>query len=194
MPDSSPNSAFPIEPLSPEAKEFYEGTFRPKYQATLENIAKTRLSILVWGPGPSGGKVYDKRIQILNELRTCEAKHLALLSEEIDDLDPAPDFPTNVRERAQVQQADMTIVLQASPGSIGEVHDTAAILELAGKMLIFIHEHHMRGYSGTGILTVLQGLYNNVKTYNDDELERCMLLGEVRNQVSLRQIAKFMKS
>lgn len=191
-PTNSEKNKIEIEPLSPEAKDFYEKTFRPKYLKVLEEIAKIRLFVLVWGPGPKGGKVYEKRIQILNELRGQPAKHAALLSEEIDSLDPAPDFPTNVRERIQAQQADLLVVLQSSPGSIGEVHDIAADLQIASKMLIFIDERHMGGYSATGALSVLKGLYNNVRTYNESDLERCVLLEEVRRQVQLRQIARFL--
>jgi hypothetical protein len=144
--------------------------------------------ILVWGPGPNGGKLYEKRVQIRNQLR--KLGHAALFSEEIDSISNM-NIPPDVRELQQATLADFLVVLQASPGSTAEVHDFGRFLQLGDKMLIFIDEHHIHGYSYTGLLTTLSGLFNNVVAFkHPEDVEQCFLLGKVLERVRLLQFAK----
>jgi hypothetical protein len=186
LPNSGPLG---IEPLSSEAQEYYNQWFAPRYDELQRRILQIPLLVLVWGPGPNGGILYQKRVQILNQLRRLG--HAAVFSEEVDNTTPNLNLPSDMRELLQAELADFIIVLQSSPGSTAEVHDFGRLVKVAHKMLIFVDEHHITGYSYAGLLTELRELYSNVITFKHDEIEQCFLLGKVLERVRVLQYAKF---
>lgn len=144
--DNGPAST--IVPMTPDARRLYEEEFLPRYKELLESVERTPLVILVWGPGPSGEDLYEKRVQILNALRTCG--HTALSSEQIDADCPIKYMSAKARELLQAKAANFIVVIQGSPGSTAEVHDFAGFIQDIGpKMLIFIDERFREGYSYT---------------------------------------------
>lgn len=178
-------------PMSVTARAVYESSFLPLYRELQKDVNNTPLIVLVWGPGPSSGDLYLKRLQIRGELR--KLGHTALFSEEIDADEPAPYFSSKMREFLQAKGADFIVVLQASPGSTAEVHDFAEfVLELGRKMLIFIDESAVHGYSYTGALQEMNMLYKNVETYSyPKDITDCNLLSAVKNKIKILQWAKF---
>ncbi|MFC1719057.1 hypothetical protein ACFL6S_35725 [Candidatus Poribacteria bacterium] len=193
MADANSGSDIPIEPMSLEAQKFYKESFLPQYEALIKDVERTPLVIMIWGPGPTGGDLYKKRLQILNSLR--DSGHVALLSEEVDRDLPVEHIPANARELLQAMKANFIVVIQGSPGSIAEVHDFGGLLrELGPKMLIFIDERSQEGYSFAGLLTELTTLYGNVETYEyPKDINECFLLQKVRAKIQVLQFAEWRK-
>jgi hypothetical protein len=107
--------------MKPRAREHYEKRFLPKYKRYINQVNETPLTLLVWGPGKSGGDLYSKRLQIRGLLR--ERGFAAVFSEEIEKDCPVPGFSSKARELLQACSADLIVVLHCSFGSVAEVHD-----------------------------------------------------------------------
>jgi len=184
--DSNVTSAGPV-PMSPRAREYFEKVFMPRYEALQAKVRQVPLVILVWGPGPSAGDLYQKRLRIRDELR--KRGHAAVFSEEITG--PVP-FSQKGIEFLQAEAADLIVVLQASYGSVAEVHDFAEFRVINYKMLIFIDERATDGYSYQGALRELKTLYNNVETYKyPEDIVECRLLTKVMEKVEVMQMVKW---
>ena len=56
-------------PMGPEAQRYYDEEFLPRLSKIQKEVTRTTLGILVWGPGPTAGGLFDKRRQIRNQLR-----------------------------------------------------------------------------------------------------------------------------
>jgi len=184
---SAPPALDPV-PLSPRARQFYEQTFKPKYEALQQQVQQTPLAILVWGPGASAGALYQKRIHIRDELR--RRGHAAFFSEELEGGAPLGMSLKGI-EFLQAQAADLVVVLQTSYGSVAEVHDFASYTVINHKMLIFIREDAADGYSYKGALSELNSLYRNVETFTEHDITVCNLLRKVMDKVTTMQMVKY---
>ena len=179
----------PPVPLSPRAKEYFNTVFKLKYEQLQQAVKQTPLAILVWGPGASAGDLYQKRLQIRDELR--RRGHAALFSEELEDSAPTSLSQKGI-EFLQAQAADLIVVMQASYGSVAEVHDFAEHRVINFKLLIFIDERATDGYSYHGALSELKALYNNIETYKyPDDITQCHLLTKVLEKVNVLQMVKY---
>jgi len=95
-------------------------------------------------------------------------------------------------EFLQAQASDFIVVMQASYGSVAEVHDFAEHRVINFNMLIFIDERATDGYSYRGALTELKTLYNNVETYKyPDDITQCHLLTKILQKVNVLQMVKY---
>ncbi len=176
-------------PLSPRAQEYFNQVFKPKYASLQQAVQQTPLAILVWGPGASAGDLYRKRAQIRDELR--RRGHAAFFSEELEGTSPTSLSQKGI-EFLQAQAADLIVVMQASYGSVAEVHDFAEQRVISFKMLIFIDEKATDGYSYRGALAELKTLYNNVETYKyPEDIVQCHLLTKVLEKVNVLQMVKY---
>ena len=182
-------ASLPPVPLSPRAKEYFNTVFKLKYEQLQQAVKQTPLAILVWGPGASAGDLYQKRCQIRDELR--RRGHAAFFSEDLVDSSPTSLSQKGI-EFLQAQAADLIVVMQASYGSVAEVHDFAEHRVINFKMLIFIDERATDGYSYRGALAELKALYNNVETYKyPDDITQCHLLTKVLDKVNVLQMVKY---
>jgi hypothetical protein len=176
-------------PMSPRAQQYFNSVFKPQYEALQQAVKQTPLVILVWGPGASAGDLYQKRVQIRDELR--RRGHAAVFSEELEGGGPDSLSQKGI-EFLQAQAADLIVVMQASYGSVAEVHDFAEHRVINFKMLIFIDERAADGYSYRGALAELKILYNNVETYKyPDDITQCNLLKKVVEKVDVLQMVKY---
>jgi hypothetical protein len=178
--------------MSTRAREHYERDFLPRYRAFLQEVDETPLTVLVWGPGQSGGDLYEKRRQIRGRLRVSGVA--AVFSEEIDqDCPDTTDASSKGRELLQALSADLIVILQSSPGSTAEAHDFGAFIEDVGrKMLIFIDERAKGGYSFTGALRELNDSFHNVHTFQyPKDIEECHLTAAVLRRVRVLRHAKW---
>jgi hypothetical protein len=176
-------------PLSPSAQQYFNDVFKPKYDALQQAVRKTPLAILVWGPGASAGDLFQKRLQIRDELR--RRGHAAFFSEELENAAPESLSQKGI-EFLQAQAADLIVVMQASYGSVAEVHDFAEHRVINFKFLIFIDEKATDGYSYRGALAELKTLYNNVETYKyPEDIRECHLLTKVMEKVNVLQMVKY---
>jgi len=176
-------------PLTPRAKEYFKQVFKPQYAKLQQAVQQTPLAILVWGPGASAGDLYRKRVQIRDDLR--RRGHAAFFSEELEAMSPTTLSQKGI-EFLQAQAADLIVIMQASYGSVAEVHDFAEHRVINYKMLIFIDEKATDGYSYRGALSELKTLYNNVETYKyPDDIAKCHLLTKVIDKVNVLQMVKY---
>ena len=176
-------------PLSPRAQEYFTQVFKPQYEKLQQAVQQTPLAILVWGPGASAGDLYQKRLQIRDELR--RRGHAAFCSEDLEGPAPASMSQKGI-EFLQAQASDLIVIMQASYGSVAEVHDFAEHRVINFKMLIFIDEKAVDGYSYRGALQELKTLYNNVETYKyPDDIRDCHLLTKVLEKVNVLQMVKY---
>ena len=179
-------------PLSPRALQYFNDVFKPNYDKLQQAVQQTPLAILVWGPGASAGDLYQKRQQIRDELR--RRGHAAFFSEELEGSSPTSLSQKGI-EFLQAQAADLIVVMQASYGSVAEVHDFAEQRVVNFKMLIFIDERATDGYSYRGALAELKALYNNVETYKyPEDIVQCHLLTKVLEKVNVLQMVKYRAS
>jgi hypothetical protein len=178
-----------ISQLSPRAQEYFNSVFKPRSDSLQEAVQQTPLAILVWGPGASAGDLYRKRTQIRDELR--RRGHAAFFSEELEEMSPASMSQKGI-EFLQAKSADLIVVMQASYGSVAEVHDFAEQRVINFKLLIFIDEKATDGYSYRGALAELKALYNNVETYKyPEDIVQCNLLKKVVEKVQVLQMVKY---
>jgi hypothetical protein len=175
--------------MSPAAQELYERVFQPAVERLSADVSRTPLSVLIWGPGKGGGKLYKKRLQIRGELR--DLGMAAVFSEEVKRTKGAVSMKAD--ELFQAVAADFIVLLQGSPGTTAEAHDFGSLLRTIGsKMLVFVNEDCQDGYSFKGALKELNDLYRNVNTFSDPrDLDECNLLAAVVSRVRVLQTAKW---
>ena len=148
-------------------------------------IDRSRLSVLVWGPGEQGDKdLYEKRVQIRDKLQ--ELGHKAEFSEDI--LTPsvirAGGINLSVAELLQAREYEYIVTIMVSPGSIAEVHDFCHMPEIAHKMTICINKEHLSGYSGQSVLRIFKGNHGHIEKFKfPDDIIDCHLLGRVVDHV-----------
>jgi hypothetical protein len=164
-----------IVDMTPRAREHYEKRFIAKYKRYINQVNQTPLTLLVWGPGESGGDLYAKRLQIRALLR--ERGFAAVFSEEIEKDYPVSGLSSKAKEILQACSADLIVVLQCSFGSTAEVHDFASFVrDIGHKMMIFVNREIENGYSYTGALTELNLEYGNVHLFDyPKDVEECHL-------------------
>jgi hypothetical protein len=180
--------------MSPTAKAYYKNTFVPQYETLIRQISETPLTVLVWGPGVSGGDLYQKRLQIRAQLR--QAGCAAIFSEEIDSNITPFGFSAKANEMCQAKAADFIVIIQSSPGSTAEAHDFAEfVADIGRKMLIFVDERAKEGYSYSGALEELRTLYHSVETYKyPEDIQECNLTRSVQKKVQTLQAVKWRSS
>jgi hypothetical protein len=175
----------PDIPLSSDAEQFLE-RIRPKIRAGLDAVQRVPVAVLVWGPGvDSTHPLADVRARLRSRLRT--EGHLAMYSEELCD----PDAPQSLRiqQLVQAQNFDLIVSLPATPGSIAEVHDFASHPGVNAKLIAFVNEEHIGGYSENSlralstVLTCQVAYYPNV---GDTEIIERVTLEQVQRVRELK--------
>lgn len=169
---------------TPEAERML-AVFKARYEARLDNIRQTPLDILVWGPSKSSSsRIYDKRLQIRDELR--RRGHNAMFSEELEGI--GGDMPSKLQELAQTQIAHVIVdLLEDAPGALAEAHDFANRADTGWKFFVLIPQKYKDGYSAKGAIQILGQLFNCVHWYFDGEIESCNVLTKVLERVNLVQ-------
>lgn len=153
-----------------------------KVERTIEqHLAKARrikCSVLVWGAGPWGGDLYEKRLQIINKLR--EDPNIYADSSDIDP--PKMSVPARLslrsKEIIQAQAYDVIVLMPCSRGSVAELHDILPYEQLMRKTFVLLDEGTLGDYSSKA---VKERWPNQVETYNTDDLKACNLLRTVIN-------------
>jgi hypothetical protein len=156
-----------------------------------ELAKQATLRILIFGPGPSGGALYNKRCEIRDKL--ISLGHHAEFCEDIWDRDSLRSSGLNlaVAELIQALAYDYIICLMVSPGSIGEVHDFAKTKSIACKMMVCVDGAHKDGYSAQGVIRICEGYNGKIVWFsNPQDLEHCHLAGRVIEQITFVAEAK----
>lgn len=146
--------------------------------------SRTRLTVLLWGPGPSGDDIYKKRCELKDQLRNLG--HQADFSEDIcsSELRSAGGLNLSVTEFFQAKTYDYIVCLMASPGSIGEVHDFAKHRMLAAKMMICIDRRYKDGYGAQGAIRIFEGLNGKLDWFESPtDVNECHLATRILDQI-----------
>lgn len=155
-------------------------------------INRSRLTILIWGPGSKGDpELYKKRVQIRDELR--KLGHKADFSENnlTQDALIAGGLNLCVSELIQALSYEYIVCIMSSPGSIAEVHDFCHIPHISIKMMICIDKDHLDGYSGKGKLKIFEGNHGRLEKFSyPEDIDSCNLCTKVLEQVEKRAAAK----
>ena len=146
---------------------------------------QSKLLILLWGPGTSGGELYMKRCEIKDAL--IRLGHVVHFSEEIwtPDILAQSGLNISVAEFLQAKAYDYIVCMMSSPGAIGEVHDFARFPRLARRMMICVDSIHEAGYSAKGVLRIFEGHNGRLDWFKSPtDIKECHLATRVLSQVS----------
>jgi hypothetical protein len=140
----------PDIPLSREAAELINRII-PRLQERLAEVNRVPVSVLLWGPGiDSTSKLAEVRQELRRRLR--EDGHAAFYSEEL--CDPTTPHSLRIQQLAQAQEFDLIVSTPCTPGSIGEIHDFAADRRVNSKILIFLNQEFLEGYSPKSLIAL----------------------------------------
>lgn len=191
MPAGSPRRGRSSElesQMSAEARALFRQVKR-RIERKRQEMKKTPLMVLIWGPGKSGGALYEKRKQI--RARLIKEKFAAAFSEDLCKI-PQEGDSLRVEEMIQASEADLVVLLYGSPGSIGEFHDFAQTKAIVSKMEIFVDSRQKDGYAFAGTLREANVQFGNVHTYvYPDDVTQCHLLGKVLTRLETMRRTKW---
>jgi hypothetical protein len=128
----------------------------------------------------SGGPMEDVRPRLRSELRG--RGHLAMLSEELWESDS--DVSLRLQELIQARNFDLVVSIPATPGAIGEAHDFAAHPAVMCKMLVFVNERHVAGYSEQSLRALSTVLSCQLEYYPDVDNT------EIIERITLEQVQR----
>src|SRR5436190_17532450 len=116
---------------TPEAEKKRQ-SFLKRFDAFAKKVKSVPLTILIWGSDPNKATpAAEKRKQLRQQL--LEDGHDALFSEELAGRHPGLSQKT--AELGQAKNADLVIILlEDSPGALGEAHDFATDPEVIDKV------------------------------------------------------------
>lgn len=130
-------------PLSASAADLLS-KIRPRIKMGLAEVNNIPVSVLVWGPGlTSDSLLLPVRLDIRKKLR--ELGHAAITSEELHD--KTLPFSLRIQQLVQAQNFDIVVSIPCTPGSIAEVHDFISDRRVRSKLLVFLNEEYLDGYS-----------------------------------------------
>jgi hypothetical protein len=184
----SDTSNYLPEGLTPEAKK-QRKRFLKTYLSHLQKVRKISLSILIWGAGPARqSKTSEKRKEMRK--RMVDLGHNAMFSEELEQQD---SFSQKTVEFAQALAADLVIILlEDSPGALGEVHDFAIHPDLIHKIYVLAPTRYREGYCGVGVCALLEKSHGGIHRYTDDELNACCVTSKAVERAEARRELAFL--
>ena len=158
----------PDFPLTPEAAELLTDLM-PRIHQRLAEVNKVPVSVLLWGPGiDSNSKLASTRAHLRQKLR--ENGHAAFYSEEL--CDEALHHSIRMQQLAQAQEFDLIVSTPCTPGSIGEIHDFAADRRVHSKILLFLNQEYLEGYSAQSLTVLRTVLSCEIEYYpNEDTID-----------------------
>ncbi len=155
----------------------------------LARIRETPVAALVWGPNPTlSDPVAIARARLRDELRANG--HVADFSEDLYDASsPQSAFAQQV---AQAEAYDVVFSIPGSFGAVAEVHDFARLPTIARKLIAFIDEAHLTGYSHQSLIAAQTSASCKIEVYNGLKLPGCIVnyaLDEMRRLQELFYIS-----
>jgi hypothetical protein len=183
--------------ITPEQADEARRVFA-KLESIEDEIQRTSLSILVWGPAlpsiaASGSAALDDHQRLRAELLGEFGKppHFATTSEALLE----SGHPTSVlgedlydQEFVQASAVDCILVVATSIGAIGEVTLFSMDDQILRKMIVIAPEAAKGGFLGQGWY---QKLADRVLYFGNEDLKNGRLMGQIRTIVARAARAKF---
>lgn len=143
-------------------------------------ITQVPVAALVWGPNPSAGDpISATRIQLRDALRA--KGHVADFSEDL--YDPSSSLSTFAQQVAQAEAYDVVFSIPSSFGAVAEIHDFARLPTVSRKVIAFVDQVHLSGYSHQSLIAAQTSASCRVEMYDGYKLPMCIVdyaLNEIR--------------
>lgn len=157
--------------LTPAAVQYREEVERRRI-ATLGEVDRLPVAILIWGPSPNAATpAATTRVKLRDEL--IRDGHLAQFSEDL--IDPNSGHSIQIQQLAHVQSHDIVFSIPDSPGSIAEIHDFAKVPVLAHKIVTFLDRGWNDGYSNLALLGFQSQVTTKIELYDAGDLPTCII-------------------
>lgn len=188
MPATATLPAFDPPSLSPRAATYFKDVFQARFEQIRAAVPKTPFSVILWGPGPGSLALYNKRVQIRDELRLRE--QAAFLAEDLPPLQDLDMMP-RLQRWMQTMSADLVIVIVATTKNLAEAHEFSAEALVRSKLVIFSPDAASAPAYQT-VLAELAARYDNVKAFRyPEDITSCSLRALVLDKLGEMQIAKW---
>lgn len=179
----------PDFPLSPEATELLN-QLMPRIHQRLSEANREPVSILLWGPGvDTKSKLGHTRANLRQKLR--ENGHAAFFSEELCDQNSR--HSVRMQQLAQAQEFDLIVSTPCTPGSIGEIHDFAADRRVHSKILCFLNQQFLSGYSAQSLAVLETVVSCQVEYYPSEWDVESILYLTLENVQRIREMKYLLK-
>ncbi len=143
-----------------------------KRRECLSHIMQVPVAALVWGPNPtSANPVASTRLTLREELR--KKGHYAEFSEDL--YDSRSPHSLIAQQVAQAEAFDIIFSLPDSIGSVAEIHDFARIPGISHKVVAFVDQLHLNGYSGQSLLATQTNSTCKIEIYDAGKLPNCII-------------------
>lgn len=166
-------------------------SFQDKYNNIIRRLHTLELDVLVWGPGITRGKDYEKREKIRNTLQSRFLASEVRFSEDPELKEGIPgveNLTLPQQELWHLAACDVCIVLDNSEGAAAEIAHFIHTID-AYKLLILTH------LNKKDLQTFPSQLRNNANQifYTSEEYDSCNLVEQAYNrimQVALARISR----
>jgi hypothetical protein len=144
---------------------------------------------VLWGPGPGSLALYNKRVQIRDELRA--RGQAAILSEEIADASSETILP-RVQNLMQATASDLAVVIVATLADIANANDFSADKIVQSRLLVFAPEAALVALEYRNAVAQLTKQVDSVKSFVlPRDLESCHLKTMVLDKLGELQLVKW---
>jgi hypothetical protein len=173
--------------LSPRAAAYFQSVFQPRYAEISAQIPQTPLAIVLYGPGPGSLALYNKRVQIRDELRARE--QAAFLAEEIPQAENTALFP-RLEALLRATAADLVVVMVATLADFANARDFDADAVVHSKLIIFSPDSAALPEYRAQLAELER--YDNVKSFRyPDDIASCHLRALVLDKLGEMQVTKW---
>ncbi|MGF0539895.1 hypothetical protein ACQQ2Q_17990 [Agrobacterium sp. ES01] len=175
--------------MKPIVSDQFKRAIEAKRQEALARIERVPIAVLVWGPSPtSGSPMAEIRVQLRDSL--SQRGHLADFSEDL--FDPASPLSNLAQQVAQAEAYDIIFSMPSSFGAVGEIHDFARLQGIAHKLIAFVDQAHVNGYSPQSLMATQTSASCKIEVYSASDLPGCIIdkaLDQVRRLQELMYLS-----
>ena len=162
-------------------------SFDERFSQLLSVSEAVRLNVLIWGPGTAAVEQYRKREKMRQQIKDVFLNADVRFSEELMDTLPGGIEGLTLPEEELLHLAacDVCFVLDTSKGA-GEEIAHFINSGFGHKLVILTHEK----YKDVPSFPAALRQYGNQLFFDDEEYERCHLVGRVVSRVRFLAIGK----
>jgi hypothetical protein len=151
-----------------------------KRAEALARITQVPVAALVWGPNPTtGDPIAIARVRLRDAIRANG--HVADFSEDL--YDPSSPVSAFAQQLAQAEAYDVVFSIPASFGAVAEIHDFARLPTVSRKVIAFVDQAHLNGYSHQSLIAAQTTASCRVEIYEALQFPDCIIdhsLTEIR--------------
>jgi hypothetical protein len=138
----------------------------------LARMTQVPVAALVWGPNPTtGDPIAIARVRLRDAIRANG--HVADFSEDL--YDSSLSLSGFAQQVAQAEAYDVVFSLPASFGAVAEIHDFARLPTVSRKVIAFVDQAHLNGYSHQSLIAAQTSASCRVEIYDGLKLPDCII-------------------